>query len=56
MQMMGTRHVEEQKLLEARQQLADSEHGVKSAHRRNQELLARCDDLSRQCEVERKTK
>jgi uncharacterized protein involved in exopolysaccharide biosynthesis len=56
MQMAGTRHLEEQRLLEARQQLADSEHGVKSAHKRNQELQGRCDELSRQCEAERKAK
>jgi uncharacterized protein involved in exopolysaccharide biosynthesis len=56
MQVQGNRHVDEQKLLEARQQLADTEHSVKSALKRNQELQARCDELSRQCEVERKAK
>lgn len=56
MQMQGTRHMDEQRLLEARQQLADTEHGVKGALKRNQELQSRCDELSKQCEIERKAK
>ena len=56
MQMQGTRHMEEQRLLEAQQQLADSAHGVNSALKRNQELQVRCDELSQQCQVERKAK
>lgn len=56
MQAQGTRHIDEQRLLEARQQLADTEHGVKGALKRNQELQSRCDELSRQCEAERKAK
>ena len=56
MQVQGSRHIDEQKLLQLKQQLADTEHSVKSALKRNQELQARCDELSHQCETERKAK
>lgn len=56
MQVQGNRHSEEQKLLQARQQLADSEHELHSALRRNQELQSRCDELSQHCEAERKNR
>lgn len=52
----GSRHLDEQKLLEAKQRLADSEHGVKSALKRNEELQSRCDELSSKCESERKAR
>jgi len=45
---------EEQKLLEAKQKLEDTQHGVKSALKRNVELQKRCDELTSQCESERK--
>lgn len=54
--MHGSRHGEEQELLEARQKLVDAKHSIDSAHKRNQELQSRCDQLSSQCESERKAR
>ena len=55
-ELSGARHIEEQKLLEAKQKLEDSQHGVDSALKRNAELQKRCDQLTSQCESERKAR
>ena len=56
MEVDGARLNEETKLAEAKQRLADSEHGVKSALKRNEELQSRCDELTSKCETERKAR
>lgn len=48
------RHLNEQLLMEAEQKIKLAEHTVEIAKKRNVELQARCDELTAQCESERK--
>lgn len=51
---LNKRHVDEQELLEAQQKLSLSVHSLDAAKKRNMELQARCDELGKKLEAERK--
>ena len=51
---IGKKHIEEQDLLEAQQKLSLTINTLDAAKKRNMELQARCDELGKKLEVERK--
>lgn len=50
----GKRHVDEQELLEAQQKLSLTSSTLEATKKRNMELQARCDELGKKLEAERK--
>ena len=54
LETVNKRHVDEQELLEAQQKLSLAGHTLEAAKKRNMELQARCDELGKKLEAERK--